>query len=61
MAGCTCASPRSVAALVLRAGLTFPDSGEYIVPGALNPISADVERDEAEYVEPNVWMHHRLV
>lgn len=41
--------------------LTFPDSGEYVVPGALNPISVDVERDEAEYVEPNVWMHHRLV
>jgi GNAT superfamily N-acetyltransferase len=41
-------------------GLRFPDSGEYVVPGALVPVAIDVDRDEGVYVEPNVWMHHRL-
>jgi hypothetical protein len=39
-------------------GLRFPDSGAYVVPGALVPIEIDRERDEGVYVEPNVWMHH---
>jgi GNAT superfamily N-acetyltransferase len=41
-------------------GLKFPQSGEYIIPGALNPISMNVEKDEAIYIEPNVWMVHEL-
>ena len=41
-------------------GLSFPDSGSYVVPGALVPVEIDRERDEGLYVEPNVWMHHRL-
>ena len=41
-------------------GMAFPDSGTYVVPGALVPVEVDVERDEGVYVEPNVWMHHRL-
>jgi hypothetical protein len=41
-------------------GLRFPDSGTYVVPGALVPVEIDCERDEGVYVEPNVWMHHRL-
>ena len=41
-------------------GLRFPDTGTYVVPGALVPVEIDVERDEGVYVEPNVWMHHRL-
>lgn len=40
--------------------MRFPESGSYVVPGALNPVEIDVERDEGVYVEPNVWMHHRL-
>lgn len=40
--------------------LKFPESGEYVVPGALNPVTADVERDLITYVEPNVWMHHPI-
>ena len=39
-------------------GLRFPDCGPYIVPGALNPVVIDRERDEGRYVEPNVWMRH---
>jgi len=41
-------------------GLKFPQSGEYIVPGALNPIEINIEKDEGVYVEPNVWMIHTL-
>ncbi len=40
-------------------GLTFPGSGRYIVPGALNPIDVDVKNDLATYVEPNVWVLHK--
>jgi len=40
------------------AGMPLPDSGPYVVPGALVPIQIDRERDEGLYVEPNVWMVH---
>lgn len=42
------------------AGMRFPDSGDYVVPGALNPISIDCETDTGRYVEPNVWMEHAV-
>lgn len=38
--------------------MQFPRSGEYIIPGALVPISIDCQSDRGEYIEPNVWMHH---
>lgn len=41
-------------------GLKFPQSGPYVIPGALNPIEMNVEQDEGIYVEPNVWMMHRV-
>jgi GNAT superfamily N-acetyltransferase len=41
--------------------LAFPDSGSYVVPGALVPVEIDRERDEGLYVEPNVWMVHPSV
>ncbi len=41
-------------------GLKFPGSGRYVVPGALVPVDIDVERDEGLYVEPNVWIRHRV-
>ena len=40
--------------------LVFPESGTYVVAGALVPVEIDRERDEGVYVEPNVWMHHRV-
>ena len=58
------AAPRSmrIAATVAewetRTGLTFPASGDYIVPGALVPLRVDRGRDRGVYVEPNVWMIH---
>lgn len=41
-------------------GLVFPQSGEYYIPGALKPMTMDIEKDEGIYVEPNVWMVHEL-
>jgi GNAT superfamily N-acetyltransferase len=38
--------------------LAYPESGSYVVPGALVPVEIDRERDEGLYVEPNVWMVH---
>jgi GNAT superfamily N-acetyltransferase len=37
-------------------GMAFPDDGEYVVPGALVPVS--FEGGRGVYVEPNVWMRH---
>lgn len=41
-------------------GMPFPESGEYVIPGALNPVQVDCEGDRVTYIEPNVWMHHAL-
>jgi len=38
--------------------MRFPDSGEYVVEGALRPVEIDRGRDLGTYIEPNVWMHH---
>ena len=39
-------------------GMRFPESGPYVVPGALCPVRMDLERDVGLYEEPNVWMRH---
>ena len=41
-------------------GLRFSTSGGYIVDGALTPVLFDADADRGVYVEPNVWMVHRL-
>ena len=41
-------------------GMSFPESGEYIVPGALQPVSIDREQDIGMYADPSVWMKHRV-
>ena len=51
--------PGTVAQWEEWTGLAFPESGSYVVPGALVPVEIDCERDEGLYVEPNVWMVHR--
>ena len=43
------------------ARMKFPQSGEYRVSGALNPIRMYIEKDEGVYVEPNVWLLHAIV
>jgi hypothetical protein len=52
--------PGTIAEWEEWAGMVFPDSGAYVVPGALVPVEIDRERDQGVYVEPNVWMHHTL-
>ena len=52
--------PGTVAEWQEWTGLSFPESGRYVVPGALQPVELDVEADRGVYVEPNVWMHHSL-
>jgi hypothetical protein len=39
-------------------GMRFPESGPYVVPGALQPVQIDRERDEGRYEDPNVWVRH---
>ena len=48
----------SVAEWEAWAGMAFPDSGAYVVPGALQPVQVNREADVAHYDDPNVWMRH---
>jgi GNAT superfamily N-acetyltransferase len=48
----------TVAELEEWCGLAFPESGSYVVDGALVPVEIDRERDRGRYREPNVWMRH---
>ncbi|MCF7807035.1 MAG: hypothetical protein K9M49_02250 [Candidatus Marinimicrobia bacterium] len=41
-------------------GMTFPATGPYIIKGALVPVNIDIEKDSGVYVEPNVWMAHKI-
>ena len=41
-------------------GLSFDVSGPVEVPGALVPVQCSVEHGYAVYVEPGVWVHHRV-
>lgn len=41
-------------------GMPFDTSGPVEVPGALAPVTVNLEHDHAVYVEPNVWVRHRL-
>jgi len=38
--------------------MSFIDSGRYIVPGALQPVTIDKEKDVGLYEDPNVWVIH---
>lgn len=38
--------------------MRFPESGPYIIEGALQPVVMNLERDLGVYREPNVWMRH---
>jgi hypothetical protein len=39
--------------------LTFPSTGEYIIPNGLQPLHIDREENQGTYTEPNVWIRHR--
>ncbi|GGS35153.1 hypothetical protein [Actinokineospora fastidiosa] len=40
------------------AAMAFPQSGHYVVPGALDLVEIDRERDHGVYRETNLWMRH---
>jgi GNAT superfamily N-acetyltransferase len=40
------------------ADMAFPETGVYVVPGALQPVVIDRERNVGRYEDPNVWMRH---
>ena len=40
--------------------MVFPESGHYIVEGALQPVVIDVVANSGVYHDPNVWMRHKL-
>jgi GNAT superfamily N-acetyltransferase len=39
-------------------GMSFPESGPYVVPEALQPVMIDLESDSGRYEDPNIWMRH---
>lgn len=39
-------------------GMAFPETGKYVVPGALAPVQIDRDKDVGRYVEANFWMLH---
>jgi GNAT superfamily N-acetyltransferase len=41
-------------------GMTFPESGDYVVPFATNPVVVDRAADRVVYRDANVWMVHDL-
>jgi GNAT superfamily N-acetyltransferase len=41
-------------------GMNFERSGDIVVPGALSPVHVSREQDHAVYIEPNLWVHHRV-
>ena len=40
--------------------MDFPESGQYVVPGALSTVEVDKDLNIAVYREPNVWMLHPM-
>ncbi len=41
-------------------GMTFPDSGDYILPFAAAPIHIEREADQGVYYDPNIWVVHAI-
>jgi hypothetical protein len=41
-------------------GLEFPGTGKYIVKGALNSVSIDLDNNLGTYIEPNIWVVHNI-
>ena len=40
--------------------MKFPQTGKYIIAGALNPIEMNIQKDDVVYVELNIWMQHLI-
>ena len=42
-------------------GISFSQSGQQLVPGALVPVEFDIDSDHGVYVEPNIWVEHQTL
>jgi GNAT superfamily N-acetyltransferase len=40
------------------AAMAFPETGRYVVPGALDLVEIDTGNDRGSYAETNLWMRH---
>lgn len=40
------------------AAMAFPETGQYVVPEALDLVAIDREQDRGTYAETNLWMRH---
>jgi hypothetical protein len=38
--------------------MVFPETGRYVVPGALGPVDIDRAQDTGTYIEENLWVQH---
>ncbi len=41
-------------------GMKFFESRKYCIPGALKPVAFDIKKDVGIYIEPNVWVKHKI-
>jgi hypothetical protein len=42
----------------VTAAMVFPETGQYVVPDALDLVAIDREQDRGTYAETNLWMRH---
>jgi hypothetical protein len=42
-------------------GISYSQSGQQMVPGALVPVEFDIENDRGVYIEPNIWVDHQTL
>lgn len=40
--------------------MRFPESGRYIVPGALEPVDIDCENNIGRYEDPSIWLKYHI-
>jgi hypothetical protein len=41
-------------------GMKFPDSGQYLIEGGMQPLIIDKEKNYGVYTEPNLWVRHTI-
>ena len=41
-------------------GMVFPETGNYVISGGLEPVTIDCERNLGCYVESNLWVSHAV-
>jgi GNAT superfamily N-acetyltransferase len=50
----------TVSAWEQKTEMRLPETGNYIIPGALVPLQIDYATDQGTYIEPNVWLSYTL-